>query len=120
MTLFMKVLEPLQLIKSRKFNAYEVREIRKLVENNTELLNKNGMSTLIINKSFLATDLLFTEDKMTVFFEDGRELAIPLEWFSKLRNATREQLKNWRFIGNGEGIHWEELDEDILIENLLE
>ena len=78
------------------------------------------MNTLTINKSFLATDLSFTEDKMIVFFEDGRELAIPLEWFSKLRNATQEQLNNWRFIGDGEGIHWEELDEDILVENLLE
>ena len=78
------------------------------------------MNTLTINNSLLATDLSFTEDKMIVFFEDGRELAIPLECFSKLRNATQEQLKNWRFIGDGEGIHWEELDEDILVENLLE
>ena len=78
------------------------------------------MNTLTINNSLLATDLSFTEDKMIVFFEDGRELAIPLEFFSKLQNATQEQLKNWRFIGDGEGIHWEELDEDILVENLLE
>ncbi len=78
------------------------------------------MNTLTINKSFLATNLSFGEDKMIVFFEDGRELAIPLEWFSKLRNATKEQLKNWRFIRDGEGIYWEELDEDILVKNLLE
>ena len=38
---------------------------------------------------------------------------------SKLRNATMEQLKKWRFIGEGEGIHWEELGEDISVENLL-
>ena len=78
------------------------------------------MNTLKINNLLLATDLSFTEDKMIVFFEDGRELAIPLECFSKLRNATQEQLNNWRFIGDGEGIHWEEFDEDILVENLLE
>ena len=57
---------------------------------------------------------------MVVYFEDGRELAVPLEWFPKLRNASIEQLKKWRFIGNGEGIHWEELDEDITVVNLLE
>lgn len=57
---------------------------------------------------------------MVVYFEDGRELAVPLEWFPKLRNASIEQLKKWRFIGNGEGIHWEELDEDISVVNLLE
>ena len=78
------------------------------------------MGILTINKSYLANDLTFTKDKMVVYFEDGRELAIPLEWFPKLRNATMEQLKKWRFIGDGEGIHWEELDEDISVENLLE
>lgn len=57
---------------------------------------------------------------MVVYFEDGRELAVPLEWFPKLRSASIEQLKKWRFIGNGEGIHWEELDEDISVVNLLE
>ena len=67
----------------------------------------------------LATDLGFTKDKIIVYFEDGRELAIPLEWFPRLRNATMEQLRKWRFIGGGEGIHWEELDEDILVEKLL-
>jgi hypothetical protein len=47
-------------------------------------------------------------------------LSIPLEWFPRLREASASQLKKWRFIGNGEGIHWSELDEDISIENLLE
>jgi len=78
------------------------------------------MSILTINKSRSATDLSFSENKMTVFFEDGRELSVPLEWFPRLRKATLNQLKKWRFIGNGEGIHWDELDEDISVENLLE
>ncbi|WP_445736828.1 DUF2442 domain-containing protein [Mariniflexile sp.] len=78
------------------------------------------MSILTVNKSRFATDISFSENKMTVFFEDGRELSVPLEWFPRLRQATLVQLKKWRFIGNGEGIHWEELDEDISIENLLE
>ncbi len=78
------------------------------------------MSILTINKSRFAKDISFSENKMIVFFEDGRELSVPLEWFPNLRKATLSQLKKWRFIGNGEGIHWEELDEDISIENLLE
>ncbi len=51
--------------------------------------------------------------------EDGREIRIPLEWFPRLREATMEQLENWRFIGNGEGIHWNELDEDLLVSELV-
>ena len=77
------------------------------------------MSISVINKSNNAINIAFSEAKMIVFLEDGRELAIPLEWFPRLRKATVEQLSKWRFIGKGEGIHWEEIDEDISIENLL-
>ena len=78
------------------------------------------MSFSIISKSKNAIDIVFSDSKMIVFLEDGRELAVPLEWFPKLRKATDSQLKKWRFIGNGQGVHWEEIDEDISIENLLE
>lgn len=78
------------------------------------------MSISVINKSKRAIDLVFSDSKMIVFFEDGRELSIPLEWFPRLRKATVEQLNKWRLIGNGEGIHWEEIDEDVSVENLLE
>jgi len=62
----------------------------------------------------------FENSKMIVTLEDGRELSIPLECFPRLRKASDEQLNKWRLIGKGEGIHWEEIDEDILVENLLE
>lgn len=44
---------------------------------------------------------------------------MPLEWFPRLRDATREQRQHWRLIGGGIGIHWEEVDEDISVESLL-
>lgn len=78
------------------------------------------MSFSVISKSRNAIDIVFSDSKMIVFLEDGRELAVPLEWFPRLRKATEAQLKKWRFIGKGQGIHWEEIDEDISIENLLE
>ena len=78
------------------------------------------MSFSVIKKKKNAVDIVFSENKMIVFLEDGRELAVPLEWFPRLRKATKEQLKKWRFIGKGEGVHWEEIDEDVSIENLLE
>lgn len=77
------------------------------------------MSILTINKSTLATHVSFTDIKMVVQLADGRELSVPLEWFPRLRDAKHNQLENWRLIGNGEGIHWEELDEDILVKALL-
>lgn len=78
------------------------------------------MSTSVIHKSKLALKISFTNDKMTVFLEDGRELSVPLEWFPRLRDASKEDLNNWRLIGGGEGIHWEALDEDISVERLID
>ena len=77
------------------------------------------MNSLVLNKSKKAIDILFSNDKLIVVLEDGRELSVPLEWFPRLRNATLSQLNKWRLIGNGEGVHWEEIDEDLLVENLL-
>lgn len=77
------------------------------------------MSILTVTKSNNASDVKFDEIKMYVFLEDGRELSIPLDWFPSLRDASKQQIENWRFVGDGEGIHWEELDEDILVEALL-
>jgi hypothetical protein len=78
------------------------------------------MSFSVITKSKNAINIVFSNSKMIVFLEDGRELSIPLEWFPRLRKATEEQLNKWKLIGRGEGIHWDEIDEDISIENLLE
>ena len=83
-------------------------------------LTKNGMSILTISKSHNAIDVTFADTKMTILLEDGRELSIPLEWFPRLRKATTKQLNNWRLIGDGEGVHWDEIDEDISIERLLD
>ena len=77
------------------------------------------MKTLQITKSANAVNLWFDDLRMYLTLSDGRELSVPIEWFPTLRDATPEQRNNWRFIGDGEGIHWEELDEDILVEGLL-
>ena len=77
------------------------------------------MSTLTIKKSSNAIDIQFSEVSMSIFLSDGRVISIPLEWFPKLRDASTKDLETWRLIGEGEGIHWTALDEDILVENLL-
>jgi len=56
---------------------------------------------------------------MHIQLADGREISVPLEWFPTLRDATEAQRDNWRLIGRGVGIRWEDLDEDISVESLL-
>ncbi len=78
------------------------------------------MSTLA-NKStnVLASEVWFSKDMLYVRLRDGREIGVPLLWFPKLRRASEDQLKECRIIGNGVGIHWESIDEDISVSALL-
>ena len=50
---------------------------------------------------------------------DGRTITAPLVWFPRLSQATEEQLANWELLGNGEGIHWPDVDEDLSVAGLL-
>ena len=57
---------------------------------------------------------------MTVDLVDGRSVTVPLTWYPRLLHGTALERQDWRLIGNGEGIHWPEFDEDILVTDLLE
>ena len=77
------------------------------------------MSTPAVEVNPLAEKVNFTKDDLVVELVDGRTVTVPLAWFSKLVNATTQQLKNFELIGDGEGIHWPDLDEDLSVSGLL-
>lgn len=77
------------------------------------------MSTLAVETHALATKVEFTEHDMVVSLVDGRKITIPLVWFPRLANATKDQLENYELLGDGEGIHWPEIDEDLSVTGLL-
>ncbi len=56
-----------------------------------------------------------SDTALQLVLSDGKELAAPLAWFPRLRDATPAQRKHWRLIGRGYGIHWPEVDEDISV-----
>jgi len=60
-----------------------------------------------------------TDDTLTVELSDGRSISAPLAWYPRLVHGTVEERRRWRLIGQGHGIHWPDLDEDISVENLL-
>jgi hypothetical protein len=59
------------------------------------------------------------DQTLSVELSDGRSLSAPLAWFPRLLHATPEERSNWRLVGKGDGVHWDDLDEDISIESLL-
>jgi Protein of unknown function (DUF2442) len=60
-----------------------------------------------------------TKDTLTVELLDGRSISVQLAWYPRLVHGTPEERANWRLVGQGVGIHWPALDEDISVENLL-
>jgi hypothetical protein len=66
-----------------------------------------------------ATNVIVTDDTLTVDLSDGRTISVPLAWYPRLAHGTPDERAKWRLIGRGEGIHWPELDDDISVEGLI-
>lgn len=66
-----------------------------------------------------AQHVVVTEDTLKVDFTDGRSISAPLVWYPRLLHGLPQERNNWRLIGDGEGIHWPDLDEDLSVEGIL-
>jgi hypothetical protein len=60
-----------------------------------------------------------TEDTLSVALMDGRAISVPLVWYPRLVHATEQQRQNWQIAGDGYGIHWPDIDEDLSADGLL-
>lgn len=60
-----------------------------------------------------------TEDTITAELVDGRTISVPLAWSWRLSDATPEQRARFEIIGDGQGVHWPDIDEDISAEGML-
>jgi hypothetical protein len=65
-------------------------------------------------------DVRVTDDEITAFLADGRTISVPLAWSWRLSDATPEQRRNFRLVGDGAGIHWPDVDEDLSVRGMLE
>lgn len=60
-----------------------------------------------------------TDENLLVELTDRRVISVPLALYPRLLHGSAEERSNWRLIGDGEGVHWPELDEDISAENVV-
>jgi hypothetical protein len=67
----------------------------------------------------VAREVSLSDDELTVLFADGRRISVPLVWFPRLLHATPDQRLNFELLGDGEGIHWPDIDEDLSVAGLL-
>lgn len=67
----------------------------------------------------LATGVRVTDDELLVELADGRKISAPLVWFPRLLAGSPAERGEWELLGEGEGIHWPALDEDLSVSGLL-
>jgi len=77
------------------------------------------MSTLAVELHPQAHSIKCTDIAIIVELIDGRTISAPLVWFPRLLEASKEQRGNWELLGDGEGIHWPDVDEDLSVAGLL-
>ena len=77
------------------------------------------MSSLALQIEPRAQQVLCTADELVVSLADGRTLTVPLAWFPRLAGASAQDLAEVELLGDGEGIHWPALDEDLSVRGLL-
>jgi hypothetical protein len=76
------------------------------------------MSTAV-NTEARVQQVEVSDDRITAHLVDGRVISVPLAWSWRLSEATPAQRRNFRIIGDGQGVHWPEVDEDISVEGML-
>src|SRR5437588_7162884 len=76
------------------------------------------MNTVVSSEPRIAT-LEVTEDSIVAQLVDGRTISVPLVWSWRLSDATPAQRANWQLVGDGHGVHWPDIDEDISAEGML-
>lgn len=77
------------------------------------------MSTSPIEIRPLARTVMVSDDSLTVTLADGRTISVPLVWFPRLLHADPAARAKWELLGDGEGIHWPAVDEDLSVEGFL-
>lgn len=60
-----------------------------------------------------------TDQALIVFLADGRNISVPIVWFPRLAKADARQRADYQILGDGEGIHWPQIDEDISVLGLI-
>jgi hypothetical protein len=80
---------------------------------------KYSWSTAVVLQEIKIKDIRVTEDSITAYLADGRTISVPLVWSWRLSEATPEQRAHYEIIGDRQGIHWPDVDEDISAEGML-
>jgi hypothetical protein len=77
------------------------------------------MTSSVLETNPLARNVTISSDELTISLADGRRISVPLAWYPRLKAATPDQLAKWEILGQGEGIRWPLVDEDLSVAGIL-
>lgn len=77
------------------------------------------MNSLVLKVAPRAMAVVCSDDELRVALTDGRWLSVPIVWFPRLAHASSSERANFELLGDGQGIHWPDVDEDISIMGLI-
>lgn len=71
-------------------------------------------------KLLTIVEVRLEKERFSVLLSDEREISVPFKYFPRLAQGDKSEREKFRLIGGGSGIHWEQLDEDISLKNILD
>jgi hypothetical protein len=75
--------------------------------------------SIAVNADARVKTVTVTDDLITFHLVDGRVISVPLVWSWRLSDATPDQRNNYEIIGDGQGVHWPDIDEDLSVEGMF-
>ena len=75
--------------------------------------------SIAVNTDARVKEVSVTDDLITFHLIDGRVISVPLAWSWRLSDATPGQRNNYEIIGDGHGVHWPDIDEDLSVEGMF-
>jgi hypothetical protein len=75
---------------------------------------------MVADLMFRATKAWYENGWICVLLSDKKEIRFPVELNSKLKSATIDQLNRIEIICGGTGLHWDDLDEDLSVNGIIE
>lgn len=67
----------------------------------------------------LASDVSITSAAIKLTLIDGRVVHVPLSLYPTLQTASDPQRRDFKVMGDGEAIHWPQLDLDLTVEGMV-
>ncbi|MCO6412573.1 MAG: DUF2442 domain-containing protein [Thiogranum sp.] len=77
------------------------------------------MGTLALEVNPLAERVECSADELVVYLVDGRKVSVPITWYPRLAAASEQERAHWELLGDGQGIHWPDIDEDLSVSGIL-